>query len=100
MSVAPRKGGVNRQGSLTAPFGFYAPAFDGPPEIGYGLPMPSDARPPLEKIAAYCSEQWVAADKAAGGAVPPPDHLTGEKKAYNDVFHYARTLLDEMPSEP
>jgi hypothetical protein len=23
MSVTPRKGGVNRQGSLTAPFGFF-----------------------------------------------------------------------------
>jgi hypothetical protein len=59
--------------------------------------MPTDARQTLEQIMAYCSDKWAEADLAAGGAVPPPDHLTGEKKAYNDVFHYARTLLGELP---
>jgi hypothetical protein len=48
----------------------------------------------FEQVIAYCSQKWAVADQAAAGAVPPP-HLTGEKKAYNDVFHYARTLLAE-----
>ena len=56
-----------------------------------------DARQVLEKIIACCSRQWGEADKAAGGAVPPPEHVTAQKKAYNDVFQYARTLLDGLP---
>ena len=82
---------------MRLPLVFHAPAFDGPPEIGYGLPMPHDARQALVKIIAYCNQKWTEADQAAGGAVPPPDMLTGEKNAYNDLFHCARTLLDELP---
>ena len=54
--------------------------------------MSDDARQTLEKIIAYCSEKWAETDKAAAGAVPPPEHLNGEKKAYNDLFYFARKL--------
>lgn len=66
--------------------------------IGYGLPMTLDARQLLEKIIAHCSEQWSEADRAAAGAIPPPERLTGRKEVYNDVFHFARRLLAEAES--
>lgn len=59
--------------------------------------MTQDTRQTLEKIIAYCGEKWTEADKAAAGAVPPPERLSGEQKAYNDLFHFARKLLDELP---
>jgi hypothetical protein len=57
----------------------------------------ADARQMLERIIAYCGEKWAEADQASAGAVPSPEHLDGEKKAYNDVFHFARKLLDALP---
>jgi hypothetical protein len=58
--------------------------------------MTQDTRQTLERIIAYCGEKWAEADQAASGAVPPPEHLAGEKKAYNDVFQFARTLLADV----
>ena len=69
-----------------------------PPRAGRGesaLAMADDARAALEKVLDYCSRKWLEADQAAAGAIPPPDMLTGEKKAYNEVFHYIRVLLDD-----
>ena len=59
--------------------------------------MTLSARQTLENIIAYCSDRWLEADKAVAGAVPPLERLTGEKKAYNDVFQFARKALDELP---
>ena len=40
MSVTPRKGGVNCQGSLTAPFGFLSQrAFAYPSQSGFYVPL-------------------------------------------------------------
>ena len=43
----------------------------------------------------FCDQKWAEADNASSGTWPPPDMLSGEKKAYNAVFQYVRTLIDE-----
>ena len=59
--------------------------------------MTQDVRQTLERISSFCSGKWTEAHQAAAGAVPPPDTLTAEKHAYNEVYQFVRTLLDELP---
>jgi hypothetical protein len=58
--------------------------------------MTDDARQSLEKIISYCSGKWQEADQPPSSDWPPPDMLTAKKMAYNDVLHFARSLLDAM----
>jgi hypothetical protein len=60
--------------------------------------MTDDARAALQRVLDHCSRKWLEADQAAAGAIPPPDMQIGEKKAYNELFHYIRALLDDPSS--
>jgi hypothetical protein len=57
--------------------------------------MADDVRQALQKVLDHCNEKWTDADKASASAWPPPDMLTGQKKAYNELFQYVRALFDE-----
>ena len=57
--------------------------------------MTDDVRQALQKVLDFFNEKWTEADKTSAGAWPPPDMLSGQKKAYNEVFQYIRTLLGE-----
>lgn len=62
--------------------------------------MNDESRKLLEKIIAYCDDRWVVANKAAEAAYPTPDTQLGKKMAYNDVMHFARSLLIAGDSDP
>ena len=63
--------------------------FDGGQNLGYGLAMTDDARRLLQEIIDYCSDRWTQTERA-------PDHKTGKKTAYNDVFQFARRRLGDL----
>jgi hypothetical protein len=51
----------------------------------------------LRHIIDYCDRKWQEADQAPASDFPTQDMYIGKKVAYNDVLHYARKLLGEMP---
>ena len=71
--------------------------FDAGGHLDYWSAMTQDVRQTLERIISFCNAKWTEAHEAADGAVPPPETLTAEKHAYNEVYQFVRTLLDEQP---
>ncbi len=62
--------------------------------------MPHDEHQMVRKIIDYCDARWVEADKSSNAPYPTPDTQIGKKAAYNDVMHYARSLLIVSDSDP
>ena len=56
--------------------------------------MTDDTRQLLQQILDYCNKKWAEADQASAGAWPTPEMLIGQKKAYNEVVQFVRSLLD------